>query len=63
MREAYRLQKPLLAECLEGKNCALTLFIIYTGKELPDYQKIYDKMGAVLNRLNILADENFVANT
>src|SRR5690349_13521323 len=33
MREAYRLQKSLLADCIEEKNYSLNMFVIYTGKE------------------------------
>jgi ribonuclease P protein component len=51
IREAYRLQKdPFYAYLLE-KDRRIAVFLIYTGKELPDYQTIYDKIGLTLQRL------------
>ena len=51
MREAYRLQKSLLADCIKEKNYSLHLFVIYTGKELPLYADVHDKMKKVLDKL------------
>lgn len=50
-REAYRLQKQDLSGRLgeQGKN--LALFIVYTGKEIPDQSLMMEKMGLVLQRL------------
>jgi ribonuclease P protein component len=56
MREAWRLQKnelqlsPLLA------SQSLQLFLIYTGKELPEYNLIFEKTALVITRLLKLAD-------
>jgi hypothetical protein len=51
MREAYRLQKLPLQNMLKEKKYLLQVFFIYTGKELPDYLLIKEKMGAVLLQL------------
>jgi ribonuclease P protein component len=50
-REAYRLQKTELKKLLEEKGIHLNLFFIYTAKELPVYQDIYDKTGSILSKL------------
>jgi ribonuclease P protein component len=55
MREAYRLQKAPLHEKLQAKQQQLALFFIYTGRELPDYNTMFEKIGVALNKLsNIL---------
>ena len=51
MREAYRLQKQALVGELAGKNRSLAVFFIYTGKELPDYGAVSEKIGVALQRL------------
>ena len=51
MREAYRLQKIILRENLEEKNIELNIFFIYTGKELPIYNEVYEKTGKGLGKL------------
>lgn len=51
MREGYRLQKNELQEVVQNKNLQLALFIIYVGRELPDYATVSEKMQVALNRL------------
>jgi ribonuclease P protein component len=52
IREAYRTQKlPLQALLTGGGKGYLKLFILYTGKELPEYQVVREKVGKVLERL------------
>ena len=52
MREAYRLQKQELVDELAGqKNTFLAVFFIYTGKELPDYGAVSEKIGVALQKL------------
>jgi len=58
MREAYRLQKHELQQQVKSSDVALTLFLIYTGKELPGYQLVYEKTGIVLSRLQKFIHEN-----
>lgn len=51
MREVVRKNKPLIEEIklLEGKK--LALFLIYSGKEMPDYNLLESKIVVLLNRL------------
>jgi ribonuclease P protein component len=51
MREAYRLQRQGLMAGLEGKGRSLAVFLIYTGKELPAYGIVSEKIGVALQRL------------
>ena len=63
MREAYRLQKNMLKESLEKKQQKMSVFFLYLGKELPEYDLIYEKMGNSIKRLIKLTDENAERNT
>lgn len=54
MREAYRLQKIPLQEALHANNRQLGLFFIYTGKELPDYKTVSDRIAVILKKLAAL---------
>lgn len=51
MREAYRLQKLPLERALQTKEQQLALFLIYTGKELPEYALVKEKVEVVLKKL------------
>lgn len=53
-REAYRLQKISLLEKVKANNIQLNVFFIYTGKELPAYKDVYNKVGTVLKKLDKL---------
>jgi ribonuclease P protein component len=55
-REAYRLQKLTLQEKIKTNNAGLNVFFIYTGKEVPDYNEVYKKMGVVLKKLEKLIE-------
>jgi ribonuclease P protein component len=50
-REAWRLQKNPLQQVLEEQNKKLSVFLIYTGKELPVYKEVYEKTGKIVDRL------------
>ncbi len=63
MREAYRLQKNMLKESLEKKQQKMSVFFLYLGKELPEYDLIYEKMGNSIKRLIKLSDESAERNT
>lgn len=63
LREAYRLQKNTLKEKLTQKKIQLSLFIIYTGKELPAYDLIFEKLTVVLQKITTLADEGAEADS
>lgn len=68
IREAYRLQKtdPVttgLQEKLKEKNLQLNVFFIYTGKELPEFNTVKEKLKLILNKLMQIADENISSNS
>lgn len=50
LREGYRLQKQVLSDAPPG----LHVFIVYTGKELPDQTGVIEKIGVVLKKLRDL---------
>ena len=54
VKEAYRLQKNELQAKLKEHTKRLNIFIIYTGKELPEYKEVYTKMGMIIDKFNIL---------
>jgi ribonuclease P protein component len=51
MRESYRLQKRPLQESVGNQKKQLALFIVYTGKGLPDFQTVNKQMGLILQRI------------
>jgi len=63
MREAYRLQKKELGDQLKKQQKHLSVFFIYSGNELPEYQLVFDKMGSALMRLIKIVHENSLADT
>lgn len=50
-REAYRLQKQALYDHLAAKGLFMAVFFIYTGKELPDYGTVTEKIDIALQKL------------
>ena len=62
-REAYRLQKNDLHETLKTNNQQLNLFLIYTAKELTDFNTIKEKVKLILNKLIKIIDENNSSNS
>lgn len=54
IREAWRLQKNNLQQQLQENGLQMQVFVLYTGKELPDYQLIYDKTTIALQKLEEL---------
>lgn len=62
-REAYRLQKNELSRILKAKNKHLTLFFIYTAKELPHFNTVMEKVKLILNKLAKLIDESNSSNS
>jgi ribonuclease P protein component len=57
MREGYRLSKPALEQQLRDHEQGMQLFLLFTGKEIPDYELISSKMKTLMVRLQKLADE------
>ena len=57
MREAYRLQKEALKNQLQQQDRKLSVFILYVGKELPEYEMVYEKTGSIIKKLMKLTGE------
>lgn len=62
-REAYRLQKNELQQKMNDHTHTLVLFFIYTGKELPAFNFVKEKLALILQQLLIIADENRASDT
>ena len=50
-REAFRLQKLAFKAGLEQEQIFVSVFFIYTGKELPAYDEVFEKTGLILQKL------------
>lgn len=50
-REAWRLQKQELAEAINETKIQLNVFCIFTGKELPEYTLVFDKIGSAIKKI------------
>jgi ribonuclease P protein component len=58
MRESYRLQKNSLQIKLDENQQKLAIFFLYTGKELPEYRLVFEKIGsAILKIEKIIGDK------
>jgi len=62
-REAYRLQKLDLYNALGGKEKQMTLFFVFTGRTVPEYEIVTKSVGAILQRLIKITDEVGPANS
>ncbi len=58
IREAYRLQKNQLQEQLVKEEKQLSLFIIFIGKDLPEYSAVFDNTGAIIKKLGRIIHGN-----
>ena len=63
VREAWRLQKNELKEKLKANNKQLNAFLIFTGKELPDFTLVRNKVAIALKKLADKIDENIPTNS
>ena len=52
LRESFRRQRAGLLDQLSSANVHLAIFIIYTGKEVPAYDVVDDKMKKALRKLS-----------
>jgi ribonuclease P protein component len=62
-REAWRLQKNELKELVETNGKQLNVFFIYTGKDLPDFIIVKEKVAVALKKLADKIDENISAHS
>lgn len=51
LREAFRLQRPALLDELGAVSGTLHLFILYSGKDLPEYPAVVEKTAVILKKL------------
>ena len=58
LRESIRLQKNALGEQLREKEQVLYYFVIFTGRQLPEFSFVKEKTAAILQKLSALANEN-----
>lgn len=59
LREAYRLQQQILYNNWQNSVKGISLFILYTGKQMPEYKGIYEKTGTALQKMvNIIHATN-----
>jgi ribonuclease P protein component len=63
LREAWRLQKLDLVVRAKEKGRSLKVFIIYTGRDLPEYKLTFEKTGSAIAKLISLTNETAPANT
>ncbi len=56
-REAWRLQKKPLTDAMAARPEQLALFFIYTGRELPEYNMVKEKLALVIHKLTKILDE------
>ena len=61
-REAWRLQKNEIREKTRETQRQLNVFFIYTGKELPDFTTVKDKVAIALKKLADKINENISAH-
>ncbi len=54
LRECYRLNKLSLHERIQQSNKPIAVFFLYTGKELPEYALLDEKMKVVITKLESL---------
>jgi ribonuclease P protein component len=57
-REAWRLQKNEISKKSKETQRQLNIFFIYTGRELPDFTTVKDKVAIALKKLADKIDEN-----
>jgi len=62
-REAWRLQKNEIREKTSETQKQLNVFFIYTGKELPDFTTVKEKVAIALKKLADKIDENISSHT
>ena len=58
MREAFRLQLPDLTQHLKNNQRGTKLFILFTGKEAPNFKEVNDDFLNMMSRIMKLSDEN-----
>lgn len=63
LREAYRLQQHNLKTLASEQRKKFSVFILYTGKELPEYESAFENVGIALQKLLKPFSEGNTKNT
>jgi len=63
VRESWRVQKNGLKKILLEKQMSMIVFIVYTGRELPEYEDIRESTARVIENLSRIANEVAQADT
>jgi len=63
LRECYRTQKELLQKYCDQNQTSLALFILYTGREIPETAVLKEKLSQALKKLIQHLDEAAKTNT
>jgi ribonuclease P protein component len=63
LRESWRVRKMPLKESLARANKTLSVFIIFTGKQLPTLEELSPKMQQAIDTLTQLVHESHTATT
>lgn len=63
MRECYRLQKSILENHLVKKNQQLSIFLMYVGKEMPEFNQITESCEKIIIRVIKMLNENIEAHS
>ena len=63
LKEAYRLNKIALLDLVKSNRLQFSLFILYTGKELPPFSFVQEKITVILEKLIQKTNEKIVSNT
>ena len=61
IKEAYRLQKQPVLDCLAGSFRQVDMAFLYIGKEVGEYRLLERKMAEVLNRIQSLISNHSVS--
>jgi len=56
-REAWRLQNSELKDKMKQTGKQLHVFFIYTGKEIPDYKLVSEKIKTAVQKLLMIVDQ------
>ena len=63
MREAWRLQKNDLQQKLSESKKHLVIFLVYTGRDIPAWETVNEKIAVILNKLTSIVDEMVITGS
>lgn len=63
LRESYRKQQHEIKQFMLTSSAGVSLFLLYTGKEMPAYSRLHENVGVALQKLLPALDAMAVKNT